>query len=68
MRLLSIYSNIHPREKLVDKQTHWVKKLMPSANLMRILYKKELLNEYGPVSRLHDFLPVDKLYMRGEIL
>ena len=55
-------------DKLIDKQTHWVDKLMPYANLMRILYMKGILNEADPVSRRPDFLPFDDLYMQDESL
>ena len=41
---------------------------MPYANLMRILYRKGILNEADPVSRRHDFLPIDNLYMPDESL
>ncbi len=33
-----------PSDKLTDRQSHRVEKLMPYANLMRILYMKEILN------------------------
>ena len=51
-------------KKLTDRQTHWVEKLMPYANIMRILYMKGSLNEADPVSRRPDFHPIDdeKLY------
>ncbi len=39
---------------------------MPCANLMRILYKKGILNEADPVSRRPDFLPIDNMYMLDE--
>jgi hypothetical protein len=41
---------------------------MPYANLMRILYRKEILNEADPVSRRPDFFPIDNLYMPDESL
>ena len=41
---------------------------MPYTNLMRILYKKGILTEAGPVSRRPDFLHVDNLYMPDESL
>ncbi len=37
-------------DKLTDWQSHWVEKLMPYANEMRILYMKRILNETDPVS------------------
>ena len=37
-------------DKLTDRQSHWVEKLMPYANEMRILYRKGILNEADPVS------------------
>jgi hypothetical protein len=57
-------------DKLTDRQTHWVEKLMPNANIMRILYKKGILNEADPVSRCPGFLPIDddKLYNTQECL
>jgi len=55
-------------DKLTNRQTHWVEKLMPYANLMRILCKKGILNEVDPVSRRPDFLPNDNLYMPDESL
>jgi hypothetical protein len=48
---------------LIDRQTHWFKKLIPYANLTYIIYMKVILNEDGPVSRRPDYLPVDKLSM-----
>jgi hypothetical protein len=50
-------------KKLTDRQTHWVEKWMPYANLMRILYKKGILNKADPVSRRPDFHPIDKMFM-----
>ncbi len=57
-------------DKLTDRQTHWVEKLMPYANTMRILYRKGSLNEADPVSRRPDFHPIDddKLYNTQECL
>ncbi len=49
-------------ENLTDRQSHWVKKLMPYANLMRILYMKVILNEADPLSRRPDFHPIDNMY------
>ncbi len=49
-------------EKLSDRQSHWVEKLMPHANFMRILYRKGILNEADPMSRRPDFHQIDKLY------
>ena len=46
-------------DKLIDRQSHWVEKLTPYANEMRILYKKGILNEADPVSRRPDFLQLD---------
>ena len=54
------------RDKLTDRQSHWVEKLMPYANEMRILYKKGILNEADPMSRRPDFLQID-LYKREDI-
>jgi hypothetical protein len=55
-------------DKLTDRQAHWEEKLMPSANLMRILYTKGHLNEADPVSRRPDFLPIDNMYKPNESL
>jgi hypothetical protein len=55
----------HTSDTLTDRQTHWVDNQMPYANLMRILYTKEILNEADPVSRDPDFLPVDKMRVCG---
>ena len=55
-------------DKLANRQTHWVEKLMPYANLMRILSTKGILNEADPVSRRPDFLPIDNLYIQDESL
>jgi len=55
-------------DKLTDRRTHWVDKLMPYANLMRILYMKGILNEANPVPRRPDFLPIENLYMPDESL
>ena len=49
----------HSSDKWTDRQSHWVEKLMPYANVMRILYKKGILNEADPVSRRPDFLQID---------
>jgi hypothetical protein len=55
-------------DKLTNRQTHWVEKLMPYANLMRILYRKGILNEADPVSQRPVFLPFDNMYMLDESL
>ena len=59
-----------PSDKLTDRPTHWVKKLMPCAHVMRILQKKEILIEADQVSRRPYFLHVDddKLYNTQESL
>jgi len=69
MRYLSINAS-KKSDKLTDRQTHWVEKLMPYANIMRILYRKGSLNEADPVSRRPDFHPIDdeKLYNTQESL
>ena len=43
---------------------------MPYANIMRILYKKGILNEADPVSRRPDLLPINdtKLFITQESL
>ncbi len=46
-------------DKLADRRTHWVEKLMPYANIMRIIHRKGILNEADPVSRRPYFLPID---------
>ncbi len=46
-------------DKLTNRQSHWVEKLMPYANAMRVLYKKGILKEVDPVSRRPDFLQID---------
>jgi len=53
-------------DKLIDRQTHLVEKLMPCANLVRILYTKGILNDADPVSRRPDFLPIDNMYKQDE--
>jgi len=68
MRLLSIYSRQQSSDKLTDRQTHGMEKLLPHANLIRILYRKGILNEADSVSRHPDFLPIDNLYMPDESL
>ncbi len=50
-------------EKLTDRQSHWIEKLMPYAKFMSILYRKVILNEADPVSRRPDFHQIDKLYI-----
>jgi hypothetical protein len=69
MRYLSINAS-KKSDKLTDRQTHWVEKLMPYANIMRILYTKGILNEADPVSRRPHFHPIDddKLYKTQESL
>ena len=54
--------------KLYDRQTHWVEKLMPYANSMRILYMTGILNEADLVSRRPDFLPINNMYKPDESL
>jgi hypothetical protein len=60
-------------DKLTDRQSHWVEKLMPYADEMHILYKKGILNEADPVSRRPDFLqldlyrPEDSLWWDGKV-
>ena len=41
---------------------------MPYANFMRILYRKEILNEVDPMSRRPDFLLIDNMYKPDESL
>jgi hypothetical protein len=41
---------------------------MPYPNLMRILYRKAILNEVGLMSRRPGFLHIDNLYMSDESL
>jgi len=41
---------------------------MPYANLMRILYKKGILNEADPVSRRPELIIIDNLYTPDESL
>jgi hypothetical protein len=55
-------------DKLTYQQTHRVKKFTKYANLMRILYRKGILNEADPVSRRPDFLSIDILYTPNESL
>ncbi len=50
-------------KKMTYRQSHWVEKLMSYADLMRILYRKGILNKADPVSRPPDCHPIDKLYM-----
>ena len=54
-------------DKLTDRQSHWVEKLMPYANEMRILYRKGILNEADPVSRRPDFLQIDLYRPEGSL-
>ena len=46
-------------DKLKNRQSHWVEKLMPCANVMRVLYLKEIMSEADPVSRCPDLLQID---------
>jgi len=55
-------------DELTYRQTYRVEKLMPYANLMRILYRKGILNETDPESRRPDFHPVDNLCGSNESL
>ena len=57
----------HSSDKLADRQSHSVEKLMPYVKEMRILYKKRILNEADPLSRPPDFLQID-LYRQEDIL
>ena len=52
---------------MADRQSHWVEKLTTYASMMRILYRKGILNEADPVSRRPDFLQID-LYRSEDIL
>jgi hypothetical protein len=54
-------------DKLTDRQSHWVEKLMPYANEMRILYRKGILNEADPVSRRPDFHQIDLYRPEGSL-
>jgi hypothetical protein len=74
---LVIYLLKQSSDKLTNRQTHWVEKLMPYANIMRILYMKGILDEADPVSRRRDFHPIDdnqlyntqgSLWWDGEVL
>jgi hypothetical protein len=47
--------------KLTVCQAYWVEKLNSYANLMRIIYREEILNEADPVSLRPDVFPVDNL-------
>jgi hypothetical protein len=49
--------------KLTDRQAHWIDKLIPYANLTRILYTKGILHELDSVPRRPDFLPAKNMYM-----
>ena len=55
-------------DQLTSRQTHWAEKMTPYSVLMRILYKKRILNEATPMSRRPDFLSVDNLYRPNESL
>ncbi len=57
-----------PSNRLTYRQTRWVEKLMPYANLMRILYRKGILIVADPVSQRPDFLLIDNMYMPDESL
>ncbi len=57
-----------PSDKLTDRKSHWVEKLLPYAYFMRIIYKKGILNEADPVSRRPEFHTIDSLYILEEIL
>jgi ABC-type uncharacterized transport system substrate-binding protein len=39
----------HPSDKLIARQVHWVKRLMPFAQRMSIIYHKGSVNEAGVV-------------------
>jgi hypothetical protein len=45
-------------DKWTDRQTHWLEKIMPHANLMRIFYRTGILNEADPVPRRPGFSPL----------
>ena len=47
-----------PSANLTKRQSHFVEKLMPYANYMRIVYRKGELNEADPVSRRPDFFSI----------
>jgi hypothetical protein len=60
-------------DKLSNRQSHWVEKLMPYANEMRILFRKKILNEADLMSRRPNFLqldvyrPEDSLWWDGNV-
>ena len=41
---------------------------MPYANVMRIIYRKVILNEADPVSRRPNFILIESMYMPGKSL
>ncbi len=57
-----------PSYKLTYWQSYRVEKLVSYANLVRILYKKEILNEADPISRRPDFIHIDNMYISNESL
>jgi hypothetical protein len=56
-----------PNDKLIDRQVHWVGRLMPFAQCMSILYRKGSINEADVLSRRPDFFHPDDVHMRMPI-
>ena len=46
-------------DKLIDRQIHWVERMMLFAHYMSIIYRKGLINEADVVSRRPDFFHPD---------
>ena len=53
-----------PSDKLIDRQVHWVERLMPFAPSMSILCRKGSVNEADPVSRRPDFFHPEDVQLR----
>ena len=53
-----------PRDKPTDRQVHWVKRLIPFAHCMSILYRKGSVSEADVVSRRLDFFHPDDDHVR----
>ena len=48
-------------DKLADRQVHWVKRLMPFAHCMSVIYRKGSINETDIVSRRPHFFHPDTI-------
>ena len=54
-------------DKLIDRQVHWVERLMPFAHYMSILYRKRSVDKAEVVSRRTNFFHPDDVHLRRPV-